>query len=189
MNTLYLMRHSLTEANEKRLYGGSTDSPLTDRGRAIAEGRRGLIPKCDLYITSGMRRADETLFGMTVERPGQVLDGLREMDFGAFEMRSYHDLKDDPDYIRWIGDDSGATPCPGGECTRDFHSRVLAAGRRLLTLDEAAVCVVCHGGAIVCLMGNWFPDIQRHFYEWQPGPCGGYRIAVQDGRPVGFEEV
>ena len=42
MNTLYLMRHSLTEANEKRLYGGSTDSPLTEKGVAVAEGRRGV---------------------------------------------------------------------------------------------------------------------------------------------------
>ena len=50
MNTLYLMRHSLTEANEKRLYGGSTDSPLTEKGVAVAEGRRGVIPECDIYV-------------------------------------------------------------------------------------------------------------------------------------------
>ena len=31
MRALYLIRHSLTEANERRLYGGSTDSPLTER--------------------------------------------------------------------------------------------------------------------------------------------------------------
>jgi hypothetical protein len=40
MRALYLMRHSLTEANERHLYSGSTDLPLTERGRQIARERR-----------------------------------------------------------------------------------------------------------------------------------------------------
>ena len=47
MNTLYLIRHSLTEANALRLYGGSTDSPLTAGGREIALKRRGAVPPMD----------------------------------------------------------------------------------------------------------------------------------------------
>ena len=189
MNTIYLMRHSLTVANEKRLYGGSTDSPLTEKGVAIAAGRRGVIPECDLYVTSGMRRANETLYHMTGRHPGLVLAGLREMDFGAFEMRSYDELKDIPEYILWIGDETGDVYCPGGESRSGFRARVLKAGERLLAMDADRACVVCHGGAIVSLMEAWFPDIHRLFYEWQPGACGGYKIIVQGGRPAGFEEV
>ena len=37
MRTLYLLRHSLTEANERRLYCGWTDLPLSPAGRALAE--------------------------------------------------------------------------------------------------------------------------------------------------------
>jgi cysteine desulfurase/selenocysteine lyase len=33
MRALLLLRHSLTEANERRIYCGSTDSPLSERGR------------------------------------------------------------------------------------------------------------------------------------------------------------
>ena len=85
MNALYLIRHSLTVANERRLYGGCTDIPLTDAGREIAVNRRGTLPECDIYISSGMRRADETLRLLTGRAPDLVLAGLREMDFGLFE--------------------------------------------------------------------------------------------------------
>ena len=189
MRALYLIRHSLTEANEKRLYGGSTDIPLTEKGRAIAMERRGCLPACDTWLSSGMKRANETLWLMTGRRPDAVLPGLREMDFVAFEMRSYEEMKDDPEYLAWIGDETGEVCCPGGESTNIFRARVLAEGAELLRMDVDTACVVCHGGAIVYLMQAWFPSVDRHFYEWQPQACRGYRITVQSGAPTGFEEV
>ena len=188
MRALYLLRHSLTEANERHLYGGSTDSPLTDRGREIARSRRGAVPECGVYVSSGMARANETLLLMTGRRPDVVMPQLREMDFGAFELRAYEELKRVPEYLAWIGDATGAARCPGGESTREFRARTLAGGERLLALDTD-VCVVCHGGVIVNLMGAWFPEVQRNFYQWQPAACRGYSIAVENGRPVSFKEV
>ena len=35
MNTLYMIRHSLTEGNERRLYYGATDLPLSENGRTL----------------------------------------------------------------------------------------------------------------------------------------------------------
>ena len=189
MNALYLIRHSLTAANERRLYGGCTDIPLTDAGREIAVNRRGTLPECDINISSGMRRADETLRLLTGRAPDLVLAGLREMDFGAFEMRSYEQLKEDPDYIRWIGDQTGDIRCPGGESLNAFKARALGDGERLLRLPWPTALAVCHGGVIVNLMQAWFPSENRHFYQWQPGPCAGYRIALSEGSPVDFEEV
>ena len=189
MRALYLIRHSLTLANEQRLYGGSTDIPLTEAGREIALQRRGALPECEVYISSGMRRADETLALLTGHSADMTLSGLREMDFGAFEMRSYDQLKDDPDYIRWIEDTSGDVTCPGGESRNAFQARVLSEGQRLLQLPPESAVIVCHGGAIVNLMQSWFPSEERHFYQWQPGPCGGYKITVIKGSPVKFEEV
>ena len=189
MRALYLFRHSLTLANEQRLYGGSTDIPLTEKGRAIALERRGNMPACDIYVSSGMLRASETLRLMTGREPDLILPGLREMDFGAFEMQSYDQLKDTPEYQRWIGDEAGEVRCPGGENMLEFRARTLADGARLLRMEEETACVVCHGGVIVNLMQAWFPHIERHFYEWQPGPCGGYKITVDGGAPTAFEEV
>ena len=189
MNTIYLLRHSLTEANERHLYGGSTDSPLTEKGRAIAESRRGTVPDCDIAITSGMRRADETLMLMTGRTPDLRLRQLREMDFGAFEMRSYDELKHVPEYTAWIGDGTGRVRCPGGECTSEFRARALEGAAYIAGLAQDTACVVCHGGVIVNIMEAWFPEVRRNFYQWQPAACRGYRIALKDGRPAGFEEV
>jgi alpha-ribazole phosphatase len=36
--TIYLIRHGKTEANEKHLYCGSTDLPLSNVGRAELKG-------------------------------------------------------------------------------------------------------------------------------------------------------
>lgn len=186
MRALYLIRHSLTAANERHLYCGATDLPLSDAGRAVALGRRGLLPECGQYITSGMRRADETLSLMTGHVPGAIMPGLREMDFGTFEMKGYGQLKDLPEYVRWI---EGKAGCPGGEDSGQFERRVLAAGAALLRLDAASALAVCHGGTIVRQMEAWFPEAGRNFYQWQPGPAEGYLISVCDGRPAAFREV
>ena len=191
MNTIYLLRHSLTEANERHLYGGSTDSPLTDAGRSIAlETRKARpLPEVDLYVSSGMARADETLQLLTGRAPDVTLPQLREMDFGAFEMRGYDELKTVPEYIRWIEDQTGEVHCPGGECMNAFRARVLAGGDYLLMRPENAAIVVCHGGVIVNLMEAWFPEVSRNFYEWQPAACRGYRIEVSKCLATRFLEI
>ena len=191
MRALYLLRHSLTEANIARLYCGRTDLPLAPTGVALADKtrRKRPIPPCGLYASSGMKRADETLRLLTGRKPGLVLSGLREMDFGAFEMHSYDELKQDADYLRWIGDETGDVPCPGGESTNAFARRVRAAGDELLGADWDRAAVVCHGGVIVQLMRAWFPEEQKHFYEWQPAACGGWRIDFDGNDPLRFESL
>ena len=191
MRTLYLLRHGITEANEKHLYGGSTDSPLSENGwrmaREIAVSRT--LPNCDICVSSGMTRANETLAILTGRSPDLILSELSEMDFGQFEMLGYETLRHIPDYQRWVGDDSGAFPCPGGESTGAFRKRVLAGGEALLALDWGMALVVCHGGVIVNLMGAWFPAENRGFYEWQPAACGGWRVEFDGRTPIRFEPI
>ena len=191
MRALFLLRHSMTEANERRIYCGSTDLPLSDDGwtmaREIAVQRP--LPACELYITSGMRRANETLLHMTGKAPDTVLPGLREMDFGAFEMRGYEELKSDPDYQRWIDDTDGVVPCPGVESTGAFRQRVRQGGAELLEMQWQTALVVCHGGVIVNLMQGWFPLEARGFYDWQPSACRGWRVLFDHGLPIRYEPI
>ena len=191
MRALYLLRHSLTAANEARQYCGRVDPPLSPNGRALAERlrRERPLPPCDVYVTSGMARADETLRLLTGHAADVVLPDLREMDFGAFELRRYEELRDDPDYQRWIADARGEFPCPGGESTGAFRARALRGGAALLALPGETAIAVCHGGVIVQLMGAWFPGEDRHYYQWQPGPCGGWRVEFDGGCPIRFEAI
>ena len=193
MRALYLLRHSLTEANERRLYCGWTDLPLSPAGQALAEQTRlsAPLPEVSLYVTSGLRRADETLALLTGRTPDLTLPNLREMHFGRFELHSYEELKGDGDYQRWIDDcmGPGIVPCPGGESQRAFRERVLRGGEALLGASWESALAVVHGGVIANLMSRWFLDESRNFYEWQPGPCAGYRIGIDGKTPVCFETV
>ena len=191
MRALYLLRHGLNEANEARLYCGSTDLPLSPRGREMALALRESrpLPACELYVTSGMRRAEETLSLLTGRGSDLVLTDLRELDFGRFELHGYDELKSDPDYLRWIGDGTGRVRCPGGECAHDFGVRVRRGGDALLALPWGSALVVCHGGTIARLMEAWFPAEGKTFHEWQPAACRGWRVTFEDRTPVGFEEI
>ena len=110
---LTLLRHGRTSANERHLYAGSTDVALSDAG--ISDARRsGICDSCGLVYVSPLLRARQTARICFPNARQVVCDGLREMDFGAFEGRSADDMADDADYRRWV--DSNCTlPCPGGE--------------------------------------------------------------------------
>ena len=176
---LILIRHGMTEANEKHLYCGSTDLPLSEAGRAALTERKktAAYPSADglRVLTSGMRRCGETLDILYGGLPRETDPAFREMDFGAFEMRSYTEMKDDPDYIAWITGDNEANVCPGGESGDRMTERVLAGLARLLS-DGRDALLVTHGGVIAAVMARLFPDEGRNRYEWQPEPGGGYEI-------------
>ena len=191
MRTLVLLRHGMTEANERRLYCGRTDLPLSEGGRkqALEIAILRPLPDCDLYLSSGMARADETLLILTGHNADRILPELAEMDFGRFEMQDYETLRHDPGYQRWIEDAAGRVRCPGGESTGAFRQRVLAGGASLLAMPWNAALIVCHGGVIVNLMTAWFPLENRGFYEWQPSACQGWRVLFDHRQPIRFEPV
>ena len=193
MRALLLLRHSLTEGNERRLYYGSTDLPLSPAGIALAKNsaRERPLPPCGLYVTSGLKRTDETLLLLTGRTPDLVLPDLREMDFGVFEMRGYGELKSDPDYQRWIADLMGAgnMPCPGGESQAQFRARALRGGKELLCRGWQTALAVVHGGVIATLLTCWFPEEPRSFYDWQPEPCRGWRVEFDGAAPRSFQPL
>ena len=66
MKALYLIRHSITEGIERRLYYGATDLPLVESGWKLCQSLRGSfdIPADVTYATTGMIRTRETLEGL-----------------------------------------------------------------------------------------------------------------------------
>lgn len=161
---LILIRHGMTDANEKRQYCGSTDLPLSGNGRKRLEEihKSGLYSRWEsvcncLWVTSGMRRTNETmkiLFGVgsfdertpcetaADRRQNPVkklieIPALREMDFGRFEGYTYEQLREDASYLKWITGDNERNICPGGESGEQMRSRVLRA-------FETQICIrVC----------------------------------------------
>ena len=176
---LYLIRHGATRANLEHLYCGSTDLPLSPEGTEALKLLHYPAPRAR-YLTSGMRRANET---MEILFPGQAYERdsrFREVDFGIFEMKSYEMLKNDPAYLAWITGDNEKNIPPQGESGEMFRARVLTA---LETLREDTV-LVTHGGVIAAIMEELFPREGKNRYQWQPRPGRGYAVTEEGYREI-----
>ena len=171
---LTLIRHGLTDAGLKRLYYGSTDVPLLAESFELLRSRSALYPRAERYFTSGMRRAEESFRAIYGDIPHGILPGMREIDFGDFEMRSYSDLKNDPAYLEWITGDNEANICPNGESGVMVMERAM---RELLPVikDGRSAVIVTHGGVIGGVMARFFPRSNGR-YEFTPEPGGGYTV-------------
>lgn len=139
---LTLIRHGMTSFNEARRYLGQTDAELSAAGRKALRKRlqdaghetlREAPDAPDLVFSGPMRRCLETaqiLYGS-----GNILliPEWTELDFGAFEGKSYEDLKDEEDYRVWL-DGGCKTTVPGGESREDFIARSMRGYERMLCL-------------------------------------------------------
>ena len=170
--TIYLIRHGKTEANEKHLYCGSTDLPLSAAGRQELQNIRYDI-KNVRFLTSGMKRTDETLHILFGDMPYETDPRFREVDFGIFEMHSYDQLKATPEYQAWLAGDNEANIPPQGESGVQMRTRVMQAFSEI----KENTCIITHGGVIASIMEHLFPDEGKNRYQWQPKPGGVYAVS------------
>ena len=177
--SIYLIRHGKTDANEKHLYCGSTDLPLSEKGRAALRALHYAI-QTQRFLTSGRKRTDETLQILFGDVPYAVDTRFREADFGSFEMKSYDQLKEDPAYQAWLTGDNEANVPPGGESGIQMTRRVLEAFREI----PDGTALITHGGVIAAIMASLFPAEGKHRYQWQPQNGHGYEIASGTYRSI-----
>ena len=181
MRRVYLIRHGTTAANEERLYYGATDVSLSEKGTAelrelYEEGGYPDVKACTVF-TSGMVRTKETLDILFPNTEFQIEPDFREMDFGKFEMRSYEELKDDPEYQEWITGDYMANSCPEGESGNNQCERAVRAFWRVLERTKGDVLIISHSGTVIGIMQSLFPDEGENRWYWQC--CGGCGYAVE----------
>lgn len=182
---LILIRHGKTSASAAHVYCGSTDLALSAEGIADLQLKKKNLPYPGAagfrIITSGMRRCEATLSLLYGALPHETVSDFREMDFGAFEMRSYAEMKSEREYLSWIEGDSEANPTPGGESGAAMRARVLAATERVLKTGRDTL-IITHGGPIAAIMAYLFPKENKNRYEWQPEPGRGYAVDTAQNR-------
>ena len=179
---IVLIRHGRTPGNEAHRYNGVTDEPLSEAGRiALAEKRFDFAPPAVVYVT----RLRRTIESAAILFPGArqiTVPGLREMDFGDFEGRSYADMEHDAAYRAWV--DSGCLgPVPNGESRADFLRRVDRSFRALLAVDHTErLTLVAHGGTLMAVCALYV-EPTRDYFDWQPKTAGGYRLSITQEAP------
>jgi alpha-ribazole phosphatase len=148
---LLLVRHGrVGPAHIGRLLG-ATDAPLD----AAAEPQLRALADCivrrapQVCYCSPMQRCRQTAAAVAPGLPLQVIDDLREIDFGQWEDRTLAEAAaGQPAAVdRWAAFDLDFA-FPGGESIGGFLRRVHAAADRLVQADAATVLAVTHGGVI-----------------------------------------
>ena len=184
---LVLVRHGLTPGNEQKRYVGALDQPLSDAGRAQARaaGAHGDVRR--VYV-SAMRRTRETAAIMFPQAEQVIVEGVQEMDFGAFAGRTADEMADDAEYRAWVeGGCEGR--CPGGESQAECTDRICAALDALLrqaaARGEQKLVMVAHGGTMMAFLHRYAHDDSRAYWDWLVGNCEGYRLGI-DCRPEGI---
>lgn len=179
---IHLIRHGITHANLKGQYVGQTDIPLAPEGKAYLEKMHDEYdyPRASAFLVSPMLRCRETLSILYPEANAIEIPDLRECNFGKFEAKSAEDLKEDPDFIKWVTDGGFGTP-PGGEGGDKFMSRVCGAFEKivdgLLKTGTTSSVIVAHGGTIMSILSN-FGLPKADFYDWLTANGCGYSIRV-----------
>ena len=117
------IRHGMTRANEEHRYLGKTDEPLSEKGiRFLQEKKKkSFFNAPEFLYASPMKRCVQTAEILFRRKP-VLIPEWKEMDFGQFEGKNYEELKDNPDYQKWI-DSNGRLPFPGGEPREQFIRR------------------------------------------------------------------
>ncbi len=146
---LVVVRHGATEWSENDRHTGRTDLPLLPAGREQARAlARALDPgDFDRVICSPLQRAKETCelagFGDRME----ILEELREWDYGDYEGLTSREIHEqNPDWDMW------RDGCPGGESPGDVAARV---DRVLSQLDATRVVAFAHGHVLRVLAARW----------------------------------
>lgn len=168
---ILLVRHGATAGNRLHRHIGVTDEPLCPEGRAALSV---LDDTVDTVYVTPLRRTQETAAILFPQAVQEVVEGLRELDFGAFENKNYQELAHDPSYQEWV-DGWCEGPCPGGESRKQFCARVCHAFAALvdnaLAEQRPRLVIVAHGGTIMAV-GEAFAVPKKGYFDWKV-PNGG----------------
>ena len=173
-----LIRHGTTEGNYKKRYIGSTDEPLADTKSLDLN-----YPTCDIVVASSLKRCIETAEFIYPNKEVKICPDLSECNFGDFENKSYEELKDNADYIKWLKS-NGTLPFPNGEAHEDFKARSVSGFYSSLEGNEKSVAFVIHGGTIMAIMQHIFGG---SFYDYQirNGGMITFDFDIETKKPLG----
>lgn len=177
---LTFIRHGETSGNAEGRYIGKTDLPLSERGSEeiykISEAAG--YPSFQRIYIPPLKRCLQTAYILSPDSQIVELAGLSEMDFGKFENKTMDELKDDPDYAKFLkgGLDN---PPPGGESVRELISRCFEALNTILRdmSDEGLTncAVVTHSGIIMNMLAC-FGLPKRRAIEYACGFGKGFTV-------------
>lgn len=169
--TLILLRHGQTALSAEKRFSGLGDPPLTELGESQAEKAAARLAEArlDAIVSSPLGRARQTAEAVAKATglPVHVDEDLRETDFGAWEGRTFAEIRDrwPHEMNAWLADPAVAPP--GGESFQSAGHRVQRARERILA---------AHPGETVLLVSHVTPIKLLVRYALNAPPEALYRM-------------
>ena len=179
---IHFIRHGSIDDTLAGKYIGTTAAPLSDRGRMDLSklAYEYKYPGTQVVFTSPLKRCTETAKILYPEQNPLVIDNLSECNFGEWEGKTADELKNDPDFEKWLAGDSSVKP-PRGESNADFTRRVCkmfeSIVEGLMKTGTTESVIVTHGGVIMTLLAVYGLPQAKPF-EWTMDNGFGYSLRV-----------
>ena len=158
---IHFIRHGSIDDTLAGKYIGTTDAPLSDRGRMDLRklDYEYKYPGTQVVFTSPLKRCTETAKILYPEQNPLVIDNLSECNFGEWEGKTADELKNDPDFTRRV--------------CKMFESIV----EGLMKTGTTESVIVTHGGVIMTLLAVYGLPQAKPF-EWTMDNGFGYSLRV-----------
>ena len=159
---VFVIRHGETAWSLSGQHTGTTDIPLTDNGRRLAERLRPVLAKevfASVFV-SPMQRARETCELAGLGNSAVIDDDLVEWNYGEYEGLTPKQIHEGAP--GWLIFRDG---CPGGEAPEQVGARVDRVIARARAV-EGDVALFAHGHVLRALVARWIelpPGAGQHF--------------------------
>jgi broad specificity phosphatase PhoE len=159
---VFAIRHGETAWSLSGQHTGTTDLPLTDNGRRLAERLKPALVKeaFVLVLVSPLQRARETCALAGVGTNAVIDSDLCEWNYGSYEGRTPNQIH--AEAPGWLLFRDG---CPGGEMPEDVGARVDRLIARIRG-THGNVALFAHGHILRVFAARWIglpPGAGQHF--------------------------
>lgn len=193
---LYLVRHGQSVGNERKLFFGCSDHPLTELGcrqaREAAEKLKTVsFTRC---CASDLVRAWDTAL-ICLEGRGvkpEACPALREQDMGRFEDMSWEQVEEPFGLLveRLVDDWFHTTP-PEGESPDDMTARVAACVDDIILTGEDTL-IVAHNGSLSLILKHLGlageDELLKPGWFFQHGAFTTIRVDGTGAELIGFNQ-
>lgn len=179
---IHFIRHGAIDETLSGKYIGTTDVPLSDKGKADLKklDYEYRYPGTQVVFTSPLKRCVETCKILYPELNPLSITGLSECNFGEWEGKTAESLKNDLDFEKWLAGDNSVKP-PRGESNADFTRRIClmfeSIVEGLMKTGTTESVIVTHGGVIMTLLSVYGLPQAKPF-EWTMDNGFGYSLRV-----------
>lgn len=179
---IHFIRHGAIDETLSGKYIGTTDVPLSEKGRLDLKklDYEYRYPGTQVVFTSPLKRCTETCKILYPELNPLSITALSECNFGEWEGKTTEELKNDPDFEKWLAGDNSVKP-PRGESNADFTRRICrmfeSIVEGLIKTGTTESVIVTHGGVIMTLLAVYGLPQAKPF-EWTMDNGFGYSLRV-----------